>query len=191
MHNTYATGPVRKSQTMRLIWLGLGSNLAGPWGSPGATLQRAVAELERSGLAVRAQSRILLSKPLGARRQPIFHNMIIGLKPSIPAAALLRRLKHLEREAGRRLGRRWGPRQLDLDILSAPGTRVGHRSSATTRGTLVLPHPEMTHRAFVLVPLSEIAPGWRHPVLGASACDLLRRQPHLRRGLVTSSNSGS
>lgn len=176
---------------MHLIWLGLGSNLAGPWGSPGDTLRRVVTELERMGLSVNAQSRIVQSKPLGTHRQPVFYNMVIGLEASVPAATLLRRLKHLERSAGRRLGRRWGPRQLDLDILSVPNTRVGRQSRATTRGALVLPHPEMTRRVFVLVPLSEVAPGWRHPVLGVGAADLVRRQPHLRRGLVIPRNSGS
>jgi 2-amino-4-hydroxy-6-hydroxymethyldihydropteridine diphosphokinase len=86
---------------------------------------------------------------------------------------MLRLLKRIERRAGRRLGRRWGPRPLDIDILDYRGTRIGWPPRRREPGRLILPHPEMHRRVFVLVPLLEIAPHWRHPILGLGARALL------------------
>jgi 2-amino-4-hydroxy-6-hydroxymethyldihydropteridine diphosphokinase len=83
---------------------------------------------------------------------------------------LLRCLKRLERSAGRRRGRRNGPRPLDLDILDFGGLILNWRSTNIAhRPTIALPHPELHRRLFVLVPLAEVAPFWRHPVLDATA----------------------
>jgi 2-amino-4-hydroxy-6-hydroxymethyldihydropteridine diphosphokinase len=81
----------------------------------------------------------------------------------------------LERKAGRRAGRPQGPRPLDIDILDYGGRRLGWPGRGRRRARLVLPHPEAHRRAFVLVPLAQVAPHWRHPVLGASARALLDR----------------
>jgi 2-amino-4-hydroxy-6-hydroxymethyldihydropteridine diphosphokinase len=89
-------------------------------------------------------------------------------------AWILRLLKRLERRAGRRLGRTWGPRPLDIDILDYGGRRLGW-PCRKRRGGLVIPHPEAHRRAFVLAPLAEIEPQWRHPVLGVTARVLLAR----------------
>ena len=153
-------------------------------GAAEAAILRALRELERIGLRIVAQSEVVVSTPLGTRRQPAFHNMVAGIEGSTSPAMLLRRLKQLEQQAGRKTGRRWGPRPLDIDILTFPGWRCGHPAKATRPWSLIVPHPQMTRRSFVLHPLSRVAPGWRHPILGVSAADLLRRQPALRRGIA-------
>jgi 2-amino-4-hydroxy-6-hydroxymethyldihydropteridine diphosphokinase len=95
------------------------------------------------------------------------------LKSDLAPAALLRLVKRLEYKAGRRFARRWSPRPLDIDVLDYGGRQIGWPVRGRERGRLILPHPEMHQRAFVLVPLLEVAPHWRHPVLGVGAERLL------------------
>ena len=99
-------------------------------------------------------------------------------------AALLRTLKRIERRAGRRLGRHWGPRQLDIDILDFGGRQIGNPRGHRRRGQLLLPHPEIHRRAFVLLPLREVAAFWRHPRLELPVSALLARlEPRERAGV--------
>ena len=108
---------------------------------------------------------------------------------SLPPPALLGVLKHIERQAGRRGGRPWGTRTLDLDIIDYKG-RVMHwaagRSGVPRERVrpLVLPHPQIANRPFVLRPLLDVAPNWRHPVLKVSAGELWRRVPKHGQGRV-------
>ena len=156
--------------------LGLGANISGAWGTPTQTLLRALDELGQLGLQPLYRSRLYRTKPVGPGRQPPYLNAVVMSQASLPPMALLRGLKGLEKRAGRRGGRRWGPRPLDLDILDYGGRRLGWPPAGRRRrGGLILPHPEAHRRAFVLLPLAEIAPHWRHPVLGLSAQALLRR----------------
>jgi 2-amino-4-hydroxy-6-hydroxymethyldihydropteridine diphosphokinase len=157
------------------LLLGLGANIAGPWGSPEATLARAIAALAQAGLPELARSHVYRTRPVGGGRQPDFLNAVLATRARVAPFQLLRLLKALERQAGRRPGRRWGPRPLDIDILDYGGRRLGWPGARRGRARLILPHPELHRRAFVLVPLAEIAPAWRHPVLGASASALLPR----------------
>jgi 2-amino-4-hydroxy-6-hydroxymethyldihydropteridine diphosphokinase len=160
--------------TNRLI-LGLGGNIAGAWGSPKVTLLRAFDALRQEGLEPLARSDLFRTKPVGGGRQPDYLNAVVLARASLAPAALLRRLKGLERQAGRRPGRRLGPRPLDIDILDYGGRRLGWPGRGRRRAGLVLPHPEAHRRAFVLVPLAQVAPHWRHPVLGLNARTLLAR----------------
>src|SRR5262245_25614315 len=155
--------------------LGLGANIAGAWGSPKVTLLRAFEALRQRGLEPRCRSELFRTKPVGGGRQPDYLNAVLLAEASLAPAALLRLLKGLERQAGRRPGRRLGPRPLDIDILDYGGRRLGWPGGGHPRAGLVLPHPEAHRRAFVLVPLAQVAPHWRHPVLGASARTLLAR----------------
>lgn len=168
---------------MLKIWLGLGANSCGRFGAPLATIYHTLRALERHHLAIFACSDVFISKPLGPVRQPDFHNAVVGVRGSIAPAALLRLLKRLERDAGRRLGVRWGPRPLDIDILDFGGRILGHPARQTQRGRLNLPHPAVAARDFVLRPLSEIAPYWRHPISGRSAASLLASRPQPHNGL--------
>ena len=170
---------------MQTIWLGLGANTHGHHGAPLATFYHALCRLERLGLSIFAYSDVFLTKPLGPVRQADFHNAVVGVRGSIGPAALLRLVKGLERDAGRRAGTQWGPRPLDIDILDFGGRILAHPATQTHRGRLCLPHPAISERGFVLLPLSEVAPYWRHPISGRTAASLLAIRPqsgrHLRR----------
>jgi 2-amino-4-hydroxy-6-hydroxymethyldihydropteridine diphosphokinase len=167
-----------------LVILALGANLPGRWGEPRAALRRVVAELAHVGLRLKAASHIYATTPLGPGRQKPYLNAVLILESHMAPAALLRLLKGLERRAGRRFAPRWGARCLDIDVLDYAGRRIAGRSRRRERGQLILPHPELHRRAFVLVPLLEIAPGWRHPLLGTPGRTLLARLAPRRRAGV-------
>ena len=159
--------------TVNTLLLALGANLAGPWGSPRETLDRARRELSRAGLHILSASHIYDTAPLGPGRQAPYLNAVLQLQAHMAPAALLRLIKSIERRAGRRLGARWGPRSLDIDILDYGGRRLGWPRRRRQAGRLILPHPEMHKRAFVLVPLLEVDPHWRHPALAVAGRTLL------------------
>ena len=150
-------------QLQFLYAIALGSNRRSRYGSPATTLRAAV---ERLG-DVRALSTILATPALGPAGRG-FANAVALLESDLPPDALLAELKALERAFGRRAGRRWGPRVLDLDIvLWSEGAWGGPGP--------ILPHPEFRKRAFVLQPLAEIAADWRDPLSGATVRQLLAR----------------
>lgn len=151
--------------------IALGSNRRGRHGSPAATVRAAAAAIGAERL-----STVRLTPALGPAGRG-FANAVALLESDLDPPALLGRLKQVERDFGRRGGRRWGPRILDLDIvLWSQGPWAGDG--------LVVPHPEYRRRRFVLQPLAEIAPGWRDPITGATARQLLFRleRRHPRQG---------
>lgn len=166
-----------------VIWLGMGGNVSGAWGSPQIAFSRAIAGLEDAGLCVVVRSSVYETVPIGRIRQPAFTNAVVGVRGSIAPGALLLLLKRIERRAGRRANGHWGSRPLDIDILDFRGRVMGCPSSVRQSGRLLLPHPELHRRGFVLVPLLEVAPRWRHPRLGSRASALLGRNPALARGV--------
>lgn len=115
---------------------------------------------------------------------PEFYNVVIMTRTNHSIGGLLRLFKIIERMAGRRVRSRWSARPLDLDLIDYGGRMLNWPTLNLPGGPLVLPHPLMHQRGFVLVPLAEIAPHWRHPVLGLTAGALLRRCPGLRRGIT-------
>ena len=150
-----------------MILVGLGSNEAGPWGSPRQTVKQALRELHRYPLKLEGASRLMKSTPLGGVKQAPFINAVAMIATGLSPEALMERLHDIERSAGRRREVRWGPRTLDLDLLDYRGL-----IQTDTHG-LCLPHPGIAERIFVLKPLAELAPSWIHPVLRESAADLL------------------
>ena len=171
------------------ILVGLGANCPGPWGSPVHALRRAIAEIERRGVVVEAVSPLYETAALGAARQPPYINQVALIATRLPAPSLLRLLNEIERQSGRRGGRPWGARTLDLDIIDYKGLIVGR--SKVLKGVprervrpLVLPHPQLEHRPFVLKPLLDVAPDWRHPVTKTSAKELWRRVKKRGQGSV-------
>jgi 2-amino-4-hydroxy-6-hydroxymethyldihydropteridine diphosphokinase len=179
-------GPERFHSVMIIV--GLGANMTGRWGNPCQALLRALSELGRHRVKVRARSRLYLTVPLGGIDQPAFVNAAALVETAMPAQALLATLKRLEIQAGRRPTKRWGPRALDLDILDYRGI-VRNRPSIACGGPaprrwITLPHAGIAERAFVLRPILDIAPRWRHPVLNLSARTLLKRIERKRDGAV-------
>lgn len=176
---------VAMSQTL----VGLGGNYPGSWGTPAETITRAVRELGTAGVTVNAVSRFYETAAVGRAGQPAYVNAVASIDTAMPPEALLRRLKQIERTAGRRGGSPWGPRTLDMDILDYKG-RVKHwrggRPCFARPGArpLVLPHPWIEKRPFVLRPLLDVAPDWRHPVSKMTAQQLWRRVAQDREGQV-------
>jgi 2-amino-4-hydroxy-6-hydroxymethyldihydropteridine diphosphokinase len=159
------------------VLVALGANCPGPWGTPAQTIAHALGKIERANVAVRAVSPLYETRAVGNARQPVYVNAVALLDTTLSSETLLRVLKQIEREAGRRGGRPWGPRTLDIDVVDYKGlVRHWHdgRGDFARAGTrpLVLPHPLAHERPFVLRPLMDIAPGWRHPVLKRSAREL-------------------
>lgn len=154
-----------------MILVGIGSNLAAPrCASPQETVRTAVAQLPALGVAIVRHSRWYLSQPVPPSDQPWYVNGVVAVETRLAPAALLTALLALERRFGRRRGAPNAARTLDLDLLDYHGRRCASRR-------LVLPHPRLHERRFVLAPLAEIAPGWRHSRLGLSAAALLARLP--------------
>ena len=143
------------------IYLALGSNL----GDRLAALQAALAALPPA-VTVLDRSPVYATPPWGVTDQPAFLNMVIKGETRLAPAPLLAHLKHLETELGRLPSIRYGPRLIDIDILFY-GNLV-----LNTPG-LILPHPRLHERAFVLVPLADLAAEFIHPVLGKPIRQLL------------------
>jgi 2-amino-4-hydroxy-6-hydroxymethyldihydropteridine diphosphokinase len=165
---------------MSATLISLGANIAGRWGCPLASLRMAALQLGQRGVEVSRVSALYQTEPLGNCWQPHYLNAVILAKVSVPPAVLLRLLKGLEREAGRRTTVRWGPRPLDLDIVDFAG-HISGWPPAYPRSGVIVPHPEMHRRSFVLTPLIDVAPHWQHPVLKTAAKRLLSELRQHRR----------
>jgi 2-amino-4-hydroxy-6-hydroxymethyldihydropteridine diphosphokinase len=171
------------------VLVALGANSPGPWGTPRDTIARALNEMREASIEVVAVSPLYETAAVGSAKQPPYVNAVASLDTRLPPEALLRHLKAIERRSGRRGGRPWGARTLDIDIIDYAGlvrnwrARCGAFARPGER-PLVLPHPLAHARPFVLRPLLEIAPGWRHPALKASARDLWHRATKRGQGAV-------
>ncbi len=150
---------------MHLVYIGFGSNI----GDRLAHIRNAMHALaETEGITLQKISSVYQTDPVGYETQAQFLNGVAAIETHLPPLSLLCTLKNIEVSVGRQHRIRWGPREIDLDILM-----YGDLCFQTEK--LVIPHPEMHLRRFVLAPLAEIAPDFVHPVLKETIQILLER----------------
>ena len=183
---------MRQRETTALI--AMGANQASEQGTPRETLEAALALLESRGISIEAKSRWMVSPAWPVGSGPSYVNGVAQVSCALSPAALLETLHTVETMLGRtRVGDRWAARPCDLDLI-ASGSMVSpsaamwrHMEAAppeTPRDTLLLPHPQMHRRAFVLKPLAEIAPHWRHPMLEKTVTEMLNALPEDQRSEI-------
>lgn len=167
---------------MATVFLGIGSNL----GDREKNINLALEKLGQVGYVRRVSSQYE-TEPVGYKDQPWFLNLVAELETQLSAPELLQALKALEKEMGRTPSPRFGPRPIDLDILL-------YDDLVLDTPELTVPHPRLAERAFVLIPLAEIAPQVLHPILKKSMRELrdaLPKGPEVRllRGSGASSST--
>ena len=155
-----------------MILVALGANLpTARHGSPAEGLDAALTVLAEHGVRPVARSRWYRSAPVPPAEGPWFVNGVVRVETTLSPVPLMARLLAVEAAFGRTRSVAGAARPLDLDLLDYGG-QVIHHDGGDGPG-LVLPHPRLAERAFVLAPLIEVAPDWRHPVTGASVATLL------------------
>ncbi len=162
---------------MGRVFVSLGSNIGDRLGF----LQKAVDALgHASGFKVKAASAVYETEPVGKKDQPRFLNAAVELDSLLSPDSVLVRLKQVERAVGRTPSQKWGPREIDLDLIFVGNLVV-------ESPILTLPHPEVAARRFVLTPLAEIAPDFVDPLRDLTLRELLSRCPDVCEVAKTSS----
>ena len=172
------------------VFIALGGNLPLNGKQPVTVLQDAITTIGRAGLKLRCVSRLFATPCFPAGAGPDYVNAAAELETDLSPAEILAILHRVEAEFGRERTSRWAGRTLDLDLIAGGDAVLPDR--ATWNGwhdlpaadqariapdRLILPHPRLQDRAFVLVPLMDIAPEWRHPVSGRSVAEMVAALP--------------
>ena len=156
-----------------MIYIALGGNLDSRAGTPAQTLDAALRALESNAANIVTVSSYYVTPAWPDPADPVFVNAVVQIRTRRDPAALMKLLHETETAFGRIRSTRNAPRTLDLDLLDYDGL--------VQDGPPLLPHPRIAERGFVLVPLAEVAPHWRHPVTGRAVHDLIMALPQGER----------
>jgi len=189
--------PVQKDR-LRDFLVALGGNLPSNIGEPIATIGKAMETMAESGLQITARSQLYRTPCFPAGAGPDFVNAAVAVRTAMSPVEVLAILADIELAFGRERKDRWQARSLDLDLLAAGSTVLPDVATFRAWQTLdsaeqqrrapdqlILPHPRLHERAFVLVPLAEVAPHWRHPVIGKTVADMLAALPETEKSGIT------
>lgn len=190
--------PLDAQDTVSEILIALGSNVTSSVGAPAQTLACAIDKLREEGVRIAAVSRFYSTPCFPAGAGPDYVNAALVARTQMPPAELLALLHKTEAAFGRERAERWGQRTLDLDLVAydqlvLPDLETFEAWRALPSDLqrmrapeeLVLPHPRLQDRAFVLIPLRDVAPDWRHPVLGLTVAQMLTALPAASTSDVT------
>ncbi|MCV2881614.1 2-amino-4-hydroxy-6-hydroxymethyldihydropteridine diphosphokinase [Actibacterium sp. XHP0104] len=172
------------------VFVALGGNVTSQTGGPEQTLHAALQDLDHDDLRLCAVSRYYRTPAFPAGSGPDFVNAVAGFATDLPPNQVLDRLHQVEARHGRQRAARWGSRTLDLDLLDHSGVVLpdaagfahwrdlpAQDQARLAPDQLILPHPRIQDRAFVLIPLADVAPDWVHPVSGHRVAQMLAALP--------------
>ncbi len=181
----------------QIFLVALGGNLPSAVGAPELTLRKALERFAAFELHLEAVSRFYETPCFPAGAGPDYVNAAARVRANLPAREVLSRLHEIEAEFGRERVNRWGMRCLDLDLLAMGDAVLPDLEQYTEWQALpleaqkqqapeglILPHPRLGERAFVLVPLADVAEGWRHPVSGQTVPEMLAALPEAEKQAV-------
>jgi 2-amino-4-hydroxy-6-hydroxymethyldihydropteridine diphosphokinase len=165
------------------ILIGVGANLdSAEWGSPRVTCEAAINALKQAGLSILQQSCWYKSAPVPISSQPWFINGVVAVKTSLEPIELLTLMARIEADFGRIREQKNKERTLDLDLIAYGDTITGWNDDGSAE--LIIPHRRMNERGFVLLPLSEIAPNWVHPVLRRSVDQMIAKLDPVQQTII-------
>lgn len=184
------------------ILLGLGGNIASEVGPPDETIHSAIADVEVSGIDVTAVSRLYRTPCFPAGAGPDYVNAALRCESDLEPLEILARLRKIEARYGRERRERWGSRTLDIDVLAMDDAVLPDRETylkwahldqdeqkqRTPKG-LILPHPRLQDRGFVLIPMADVAPDWMHPVLKKTVAEMVDELPIEEKSDITPVNT--
>ncbi|UZD90458.1 2-amino-4-hydroxy-6-hydroxymethyldihydropteridine diphosphokinase [Cognatishimia activa] len=177
--------------------LALGGNAVSPMGDPAMTLTFALKALSKKGVNILRESSRYVNPAFPKGSGPDFVNAVALVDSDYKPAELLDILHEVEAECGRVREKRWGPRTLDIDLIDAAGRVFPNlelylwwsglppeKQAEIAPEQLILPHPRIQDRAFVLIPMLEVLPEWKHPVTGQGVAEMLSLLPESDRNEV-------
>lgn len=184
-------------QKDRYAFVALGSNKFSRFGPPERVIAGALASLNAASVHLRTISLFYRTAAYPAGSGPDYVNLVVKIKTTLGPEALLARLHEIEAEFGRVRQGRWGERTLDLDLLAMEGEILPDPQTLTrwitldpaeqrtlTPDRLILPHPRLQDRGFVLIPWADIAPTWRHPLTGKTVREMVDALPDAAKAEV-------